>query len=487
MAYPLSKEEMGVSGGPDFLLKSVFSDGSSQQATLYKLKDVDLDWEMGRRGFLFTFAAAVSMMSACSPSVEPEDKSPLGKSRSSPRNTVKKTSSGQGVAEKEAERSPEPSGTIEECGRDIRAHSKGINTLSFSPDGKMLASASTNGEIKLWEMPSGTLVKTLAEKTNSAASVAFSADGKILAGGSVKEGIRFWEIPSCDKAGSIKKDTGRVRSLQFDPWGTIIASSSGKGTIQLWLVPDGKLVNTFRPGGSVDDIAFSPDGIILASPSRDHAIELWEMSSGKVTDRLSGHTDRVAALAFHPEGLFLASGSRDKSIRIWDITQGGDTKTLWLHSGRVSDVAFCPDGQRLASASEDKTVIIWRIPSGDFVMRLEGHETAVMSIAFSPDNTLLASGSRDGKVILWQMPPGEFLTCLFDAAALKKGKEAGQYTFKNRYGGTTTRTLPCGSPLPPGTICTCNCVPGTYAIPFTGSRGGTICTCDKICTCVPIK
>ncbi|ODS32228.1 MAG: NTPase, partial [Candidatus Scalindua rubra] len=154
-------------------------------------------------------------------------------------------------------------------------------------------------------------------------------------------------------------------------------------------------------------------------------------------------------------------------------------------------VSFSPDGRFLASGSVNYTINIWEMPSGKLIKTLKGHTDSVWAISFSPDGRFLASGSSDKTIKLWDMPQGRFLTCLFDPAALEKGKEANQYTITNQYGKTITYTLPCGSPIPPGAICTCNCIPGTHYVapstPSTRRLPYTYCQCDKICVCIPVK
>ena len=173
---------------------------------------------------------------------------------------------------------------------------------------------------------------------------------------------------------------------------------------------------------------------------------------------------------------------------------GGCADEIKAHIGPVESVACSPDGKLLASGSSDKSIKLWEMPTGKLLKTLTGHKAGVYSVSFSPDGKLLASGSSDKSLLLWEMPTGTFLSCLFDPAALAQGKKVNQYTRTNQNGQVITYTLPCGSPIPAGAICTCNCVPGTlgYVAPLRSpskKQGGwgTYCQCDTICTCIPIK
>jgi len=170
------------------------------------------------------------------------------------------------------------------------------------------------------------------------------------------------------------------------------------------------------------------------------------------------------------------------------VMDGKCADEVKAHRRFITAVSFSPDGKLLASGADDKTIKLWEMPSGKLLKTLEGHKDDVRAVSFSPDGRLLASGSHDHTIKLWEMPSGNFLTCLFDPGTLARGRKAIQYAFKNEYGQMITYTLPCGSPIPPGATCTCNCVPGTYSPPKP--RGGTrqqYCSCVPVCTCVPIK
>jgi WD40 repeat protein len=295
----------------------------------------------------------------------------------------------------------------------LTGHTDWVTSVAFSPDGKLLASCSCGqrnssgfciqGEIKLWEVASGSLVRTLSGHTNWVFSVAFSPDGRLLASGSGDTTIKLWEVAT----GSLVRTfgyTGWVTSVAFSPDGRLLASGSYDDTIKLWEVASGREVRTLS--GHTDDVfsvAFSPDGRLLASGSDDNTIKLWEVASGSLVRTLSGHTNWVRSVAFSPDGRLLASGSWDNTIKLWEVASGSLVRTLSGHTGDVWSVAFSPDGRLLASGSGDKTIKLWEVASGREVRTLSGHTNIVTSVAFSPDGRLLASGSGDHTIRLWDI------------------------------------------------------------------------------------
>ncbi len=310
-------------------------------------------------------------------------------------------------------------------------------------------------------MFSGELIRTLKEhEFDHVKAVSFSPDGKLLASGLYDHTINLWGIPSCNL---LKKLTGHkslIDAVCFSPDGKCLASGS-KGNIRLWKIPQGMLFKVLRVSkmSDVTTISFSLDGRLLAAGLLG-GIKLWEMPHGKVfrTFRLS---------------------------RMLDVTS----------------VSFSPDGKFLAAASGDSAIMIWEIQSGKLVRTLKGGKRYdnVKTVCFSPDGKFLASGSENRTIKIWEMPSGKLLTCLFDPATLMEGKKINQYTSINKYGHVITYTLPCGSPIPPGAICTCNCVPGTWVYTPSDSkvmrtpktkrkaRSYSHCSCNKICTCVPVS
>jgi len=172
-------------------------------------------------------------------------------------------------------------------------------------------------------------------------------------------------------------------------------------------------------------------------------------------------------LVIGPAGRLLASGSTDGTIKLWSLPDGALRKTLNGSSHAVYSVAISPDGKLLASGGWDKTISLWSLPDGALLKTLPGHAYSVNSVAIGPNGRLLASGGSDGTIKLWSLPDGKPLsTCLMDLDASTTDAKGIRYTR-----GGNSFTQGCGSPVPAGAVCTCNCVPGKLC-PCVGHTSG---------------
>jgi WD40 repeat protein len=288
--------------------------------------------------------------------------------------------------------------------RTLTGHTDWVNSVSFSPDGRLLASGSRDKTIKLWRVSDGALVRTLTGHTDMVWSVSFSPDGSLLASGSGDCTIKLWRVSDGALVRTLTGHTDWVNSVSFSPDGRLLASGSEDCTIKLWRVSDGALVRTLTGHTNpVWSVSFSPDGSLLASGSWDNTIKLWRVSDGALVRTLTGHTDWVNSVSFSPDGRLLASGSEDGTIKLWRVSDGSLVRTLTGHKSVVLSVPFSPDGRLLASGSGDCTIKLWRVSDGALVRTLEGHTLGVWSVSFSPDGRLLASGSGDETIKLWQV------------------------------------------------------------------------------------
>ncbi|HAC62028.1 MAG TPA: hypothetical protein DCF68_00470 [Cyanothece sp. UBA12306] len=302
----------------------------------------------------------------------------------------------------------------------LEGHSDRVNQISFSADGKLIASGSHDGTINLWN-PQGILLESLSQ-SGRVITVDFSPKGNLLATANDEGTIKIWQVElSAQKVqvSSYKDLPGhqndscqefkkcQINDLKFNPQGTILASGSRDGTIKLWNVTDGTPINTLKEHqNDINHISFSPDGQLLASRSSDKVVKLWNIPSGKVLSTLSEHQRGVTAVAFSPDGQLLVSGDRNGVIKLWNTKTAKLVTEVQRHDGSVYSLNFSPDGQYLASAGEGNFLHLWRNIAGNWELdaTLQSHNGGTYSVQFSPNAPRLVTAGEDKMIKVHQIP-----------------------------------------------------------------------------------
>jgi WD40 repeat protein len=280
--------------------------------------------------------------------------------------------------------------------------------LAFCPtDSRLLASASADKSIKLWDIQTGQVVRTFHGHKEAAICVAFSPDGRRLLSGSMDRTVKLWDAQTGKELLSIPGFKVMVHSLAFSPTGPAFATGSHR-KLQLWDSQTGHLLLERQADPEfVGRVAFSPDGKYLATAGHGGTAKVWNVTSGKEICSFTKHQTSVLGVAFHPQGEYLASGGFDHRVRLWDPVTADEITTLSGHTHSVNSVAFSPDGRYLASAS-GKEVIVWdvtdleNIKSRKIFDRLPGRTGRC--VAFSPDGKRLAVASGykgKGVIKIW--------------------------------------------------------------------------------------
>ena len=265
----------------------------------------------------------------------------------------------------------------------LKGHKGDVYSVAFSPGGKTLASGGqaigwesfkTENLIYLWDVSTGHHKQTFTETKGDVYSVSFSPDGKTLASGSSSGDLRLWDIETGEERQTLD-EWGSVRSVSFSPDGQMLVSTSvgdgnRRGGIHLWHLRTGRRLKTLLRGESkyrnTYSVVFSPDGRIIAGSVNDE-IWFWDSRSGERLKILTGHKDghNIFSVVFSPDGKTLASGSSDDTIRLWDATTGAYKQTLIGHTDSVIDVSFSQDSRTLISGSSDGTILLWDLAPHD--------------------------------------------------------------------------------------------------------------------------
>ncbi|MEU4876476.1 helix-turn-helix domain-containing protein [Streptomyces sp. NPDC021608] len=285
----------------------------------------------------------------------------------------------------------------------LLGHRGPVNSVAFAPDGRTLATASSDGTVTLRRLADR---RTTARFTMSGQvrSVAFSPDGRTLAAGATDAPVRLWSTADHRTRAVLPPSTAGARAVAFDPRGGTLALAAGDGTVQVWDTGRMRRVESFTGhAGQVDALAYAPDGRMLASAGADRTVRLWDTVRARPARVLKGHADEVYGVAFAPDGRSLASGGADRTVRLWDLATGRTTSVLTGHSDDVNAVAYTPDGATVVSAGGDGTTRLWDVHSGMPTLTLTGHTDYTMGVAVNAAGTLLATAGFDQSVVLWNL------------------------------------------------------------------------------------
>ncbi len=280
----------------------------------------------------------------------------------------------------------------------FKGHEGEVRSVSFSPDGKTLATAGHDGTTMLWN-PSGQQLAQWKAHTGEVNSVSFSPDGKTLVTAGDDGTARLWNL-SGQQLAEFKGHQGWVRSVSFSPDAETLATTGRDGTARLWNLSGQQLAQWKAHQGEVYNVSFSPDGKTLVTAGDDGIARLWNLS-GQQLAQWKAHQGEVYSVSFSPDGKTLATGGFDGTAKLWNLSEQ-QLAELKGHQGEVRSVSFSPDGKTLVTAGDDGTTRLWDL-FGQQLAEFKGHQGWVRCVSFSPDGKTLVTAGDDGTTRLWNL------------------------------------------------------------------------------------
>ena len=331
---------------------------------------------------------------------------------------VEKTYTVDGTALPEAEQALHRAIQASRIALTLTGHNDNVWHAVYSPDGTLIASASLDNTVKLWDAASGQEIRSLmASFQTGVNAVAFSPDGKWLATAGGDHTVRIWEVASGEELQRMEGHSAVVFSVAFSPDGQTLASVAWDGTTRLWDAANGEPIQTLaetEAGAMTYWVVFSPDGTRLVTANTTWAeswATVWDVQTGEKALTLPGEATIMRSVAYHPDGTRILTTGDDQTAQLWDAVSGEKLFTLYGHTDTVSFGAFSPDGTHIATASYDRHIKIWDAATGRELFDLAGHARDASSAVFSPDGTQIVSTSLDGTVKVWHVTPSrEVLT-----------------------------------------------------------------------------
>jgi tetratricopeptide (TPR) repeat protein len=239
--------------------------------------------------------------------------------------------------------------------------------MAVSPDGSILAYGSES--ITLIDSTTGAEIGKLRGHTDPINGIAFNPDGKLLASASFDTTLRIWDITGTpSELAVLDADDYGVMTVGFSRDGTLLAAAGIEGKIQIYdtrtILDNPEPIDTLNSNSQVlESLAFSPDGRLIAAGGWGGVIYLWDVESRQKIAELDGHSGDVNSLSFSADGMLLASGGNDNTVRLWYVPYFAEIAVL-EHDDDVIGAFFSPAGLLLATLEYTGQVRVWGTPGG---------------------------------------------------------------------------------------------------------------------------
>ena len=242
-------------------------------------------------------------------------------------------------------------------------HTGPVNAVAFAGDGNQGLTAGNDGTVILWNLVTLKPLKKFNGHKNRV--MALAAAGSIAASGSWDRTVKIWDLSS----GALVRTIGQpspVNTIAFGPRGEMLAVGGHDGIVRIWDAASGRALGSLKGHGlAITQVAVSLDGKLLLSSGIDKTLRLWDLAEFRQIRSFAKHESQVYAIAFSPNGKTALSTGRDGLLIHWDLETGEVIRTIPAHDKIAWAVAYSPDGRFALTASSDEVARMWHLRSGD--------------------------------------------------------------------------------------------------------------------------
>jgi WD40 repeat protein len=309
----------------------------------------------------------------------------------------------------------------------LQGHTGGIRTVTITPDGQQIISASGDHTIKIWDLQRGVELATLQGHTDGVSGLIVLPDGQRLLSSSWDGTLKVWDLQCAVLLCILEGHIEGISGVAVTPDGKIAITASRDCTRKVWDLESGELLKTFpiRKGSNEAPVLINGQKIVfnIYNPISEHlavtldgqkvisttdyptpwnpTLVVWDLLTGQEEFSLSGHQSLIHDLVIMSDGQRVISAANDRTIKVWNLKNGEDLFTL-ADSACVESIVVLPDGKHIVSAAGKGAIKVWDLENRKELGTLGVHHN-VHAIAVTPDGRRVISGASDGSLKVWNL------------------------------------------------------------------------------------